>query len=507
MSKSSRLCSLFVQYLYAFIILCILMVVLFISPSALSLTAKPFLISNPVLLVLAVCCACIVFIIGRKASYFLLPKDECSCNRLILGLCIIALPLQFYLACNYYFQTGWDVGSLFYGADELLSGNPSTVSSYVSIYPNNILLLLITSICKQIDNAFGIISPTNGVLPFIFLNCCISVLTGWLTYKNILHFCNYRWAVLGFVFYWGLVGISPWVSIPYSDSLALFFPSLLFFLYTRSFTPPLKWILIGCIFGIAYNVKPQSSLIFIAIVLITFFHSHFPLHRVKLISGILLLLSLAASMAFPKLLSVSMGITVDSDKSFGPAHFLMMGINPETHGYYAGDDVVFSQSFPTKSERNHADMTVFFQRLKDYGLHGYLQVLRDKIAYNFNDGTFAWCCEGNFWDEIYPVKNNLLSPKIRSIYYEDGNFYSAWCTWAQFLWMAVLLFSAFSLGNRRSKTLSILQLTICGLFLFEMLFEARARYIYTCVPLFIVLAIIGLQTMYHFICRLLKKSS
>lgn len=134
------------------------------------------------------------------------------------------------------------------------------------------------SICKQLDALFGIISPSNGILPFILLNCVISSVTGWLTYQNVLHFCTHRWAIIGFVLYWGLVGISPWVGIPYSDSLALAFPSLILFLYTHNFTPILKWNLIGFLSGIAYNIKPQSFLIFIAIVIITFFHQSSPIY-------------------------------------------------------------------------------------------------------------------------------------------------------------------------------------------------------------------------------------
>lgn len=364
------------------------------------------------------------------------------------------------------------------------------------------------SICKRLDALFGIISPSNGILPFILLNCVISSVTGWLTYQNVLHFCTHRWAIIGFVLYWGLVGISPWVGIPYSDSLALAFPSLILFLYTHNFTPILKWNLIGFLSGIAYNIKPQSFLIFIAIVIITFFHSKFSDLCKNSVVCIIFILSFFVSLLFPKFLLSPMGITLDSNQSFGSAHFLMMGVNPRTHGYYASEDIDFSSSFSNKGDRNRANLQIFLQRMKNYGFAGYLNVLHDKTAYTYNDGTFAWSVEGNFWDTIYPMENNFISPAIRSFYYTDGSNYSIWCTWAQFLWLATLLFSSFSvLSKQHSKPLSVLQLTLCGLFIFEMLFEVRARYIYTCAPLFIVLAVIGLRNIYQFIQLRLKHIS
>ena len=489
--------------MYVGISLCIVIIVATTSPSSFTLTKKPFLFSNPALLIASTLLVGILFSLGFvPVKHFRhSPRSECTrFDKLVFRLTLFAIPIQFYLTCNYYFRTGWDVQVLDTGVDALLSGNAYPMSLYLSFYPNNILLFLVTIICKQLDAIFGVISPSNGVLLFILLNCIISSVTGWLTYQNISHFCSRRWATVGFVLYWGLIGISPWVSIPYSDSLALAFPSLLLFLYTRNFTPILKWGLIGVISGIAYNVKPQSFLIFIAIVIITLIHSNFTALYKKRVSCFILILSLFVSLHFPKFLLSPMGISFNSDLSFGSAHFLMLGANPRTHGYYAEEDFNFSASFPTREERNHADLQSFLQRMKDYGLTGYLNVLHDKTTFAYNDGTFAWNVEGNFWDTIYPEKNNFISPAMRSFYYEDGSNYALWCTWAQFLWLATLLFAAFSaLNKQHSKSLSVLQLTLCGLFLFEMLFEVRARYIYTCVPLFIVLAIVGLHNIYQFI--------
>lgn len=122
--------------------------------------------------------------------------------------------------------------------------------------------------------------------------------------------------------------------------------------------------------------------------------------------------------------------------------------------------------------------------------------MREKIVRAFGDGTFAWGGEGRFWSEIHPLHNGFLAPRIRSFYYTDGDNYHLWRGFAQFLWQTILVLSmAVALRYSQESDLQVVELTICGLFLFELLFEVRARYIYTCVPLFIVLAVIGLREL------------
>ena len=191
-------------------------------------------------------------------------------------------------------------------------------------------------------------------------------------------------------------------------------------------------------------------------------------------------------------------LNLDPEAKIGAAHFLMMGVNPDTYGSYSAEDVLFSASYPTKSERDSADFARYTQRMQTYGPGGYLGLLQAKTACDFNDGTFGWGIEGNFWRGVQNAKNTLVANVARSLYYDSGKHYNLWCTLAQFLWLGTLLCGAFScLHNGRDDRLRVVQLTVSGLFLFEMLFETRARYLYTNVPLYIVLAVVGLREIYR----------
>ena len=67
------------------------------------------------------------------------------------------------------------------------------------------------------------------------------------------------------------------------------------------------------------------------------------------------------------------------------------------------------------------------------------------------------------------------------------------------VWMCTLLLSVFSIRSKGTPKESILMLSIIGLTLFQLLFEARARYLFIYTPIYIILAILGIhniQNMY-----------
>ena len=188
-----------------------------------------------------------------------------------------------------------------------------------------------------------------------------------------------------------------------------------------------------------------------------------------------------------------------------------MGLNPEKKGVYSAEDVRYSRSFVTASERTQANIAVGKQRLQEMGFFGTLKQLAQKMLTLYNDGTFAWGKEGNFLQTVFDPPNTKSAPFLRSIYYPDGSRYLYFTTFEQFIWLMILLlgaaglFSSFS--HKHAKTLNILWLTWIGLTVFELLFEVRARYLYTNVPLFCVLAAVGIENIHRLFCRITEKLS
>ena len=109
---------------------------------------------------------------------------------------------------------------------------------------------------------------------------------------------------------------------------------------------------------------------------------------------------------------------------------------------------------------------------------------------NYNDGTFAWGREGSFYYIVPDNSKIKLSHTLKNVYYNDGKYYKYFSTIEQVLWVLMLgtgwyvSIKEFIEKRNINYGVSVMELSIIGITLFELLFEARARYIYLYVPIF-----------------------
>lgn len=268
----------------------------------------------------------------------------------------------------------------------------------------------------------------------------------------------------------------------------------------------------GVIGVVGYFIKPQLIVIVIAIVIGEFIAlidskqktSIFaPGYRMCFLMGILMALLLY--MHLPS----SMGLELDRNAKIGMPHFFMMGLNESTNGIYSIEDVLYTSQFATQAERNAADLAMARERINKMGIVGLSHHLVKKTLVNYNDGTFAWGMEGTFYAELYPDKNKIFSPFCKSFFYnnEQGTHRHYLATIQHMAWLFVLAASLGILRMLKKKEVGmywILVMALAGIFLFECLFEARARYLYTYVPIFIMVALLGLDNLYAMGRRVLR---
>lgn len=192
----------------------------------------------------------------------------------------------------------------------------------------------------------------------------------------------------------------------------------------------------------------------------------------------------------------SLGIEVDEEQTLGPSHFLMMGLNWDTSGVYCGEDVDYSCSFATAAERTAANLQTSKDRMQSLGVTGLAKHLARKTLVNFGDGTYAWGTEGGFYQYVFPVRNHVVSPFLRNVFYTTGKYYPYFAVFQQFIWVTILLsstgFFLYLLTEKeRTPEVGVVALSLVGLVLFQSIFEARARYFFSYSPLFIVAAVLG----------------
>ena len=504
------------KYIYLAVFLIISTLLLIGAPLLTYFCKKTFYFQNFTLVILDIMVLYILFMAIKFTKKYYYAFAKANADKIILAFTIILFFVQLFIGYNIVFYTGWDVGGIILPAAKAAAYGESmdSFTGYFSVYPNSIFLVWIQSKIIYFAGFFGVDNLKLELMFSTAVNSVISCLTGWLTYECVKKLINKKWALCSWILFVLFIGISPWFVIPYSDSLGLFLPILIFYIYIKKFKENhtlVKWLLIGLTSFIGYNIKPQVIIIFIAIMIVETFKFIFLEKKQKekkiLVAGVLAAALLVASI-FNSFAINQTGLKINKQLTFGMTHFAMMGMNSERDGVYNYNDVVYSSSQATPEARKKANIDKIKERLNSFGALGYLKFLEKKALVNYGDGTFAWGEEGQFYNQLFD-NPSAISKFLKSFYYNDGAHYYILSTFEQAIWIAVIfsmLGIVFIKKNKLDKRIVVLMMSLVGLTIFEMIFEARARYLYIYAPIFIILSIIGLKNIKFQIQNIITKN-
>lgn len=474
---------------------------------------KDFFISNIciTLLFLVACIGCFfikkTLTFNKLSGLFLQYTD-----KIVTLIAILFFFLQLYISYNIFFETGWDSGAYVIPAARLVSQHAEmaeSINNYFSFFPNNLFLVNVYAFILKVNQKVGIFCGEDQLMSIVFCNCLISSMTCSLIYKVGKKITNGSYAFAGYLISLVLIALSPWSVICYSDSFALFIPVLILYVYISAI--PVFWKIV-CLFicgYIGYCIKPQAVICLIAILIVCVLQIDKTTIRRKNVFrcfcgvAVSALLITCMSYTLDKVYEKE-GFILDPQKKIGMTHFLMMGMNPDTLGVYNGEDVEISHECQTPQERTQKNLEVVRERLESFGVGGYFKLLSQKMLTNFNDGTFAWGEEGSFYAVLKTDKNMAIAPRLKATFYNDGAYFWLYSGMVQIVWIIVLILCFFKSistvfdKDKMEKSDGVICLSLIGIIVFELLFEARARYIYIYVPLFILYAISGLKQMKKF---------
>ena len=419
---------------------------------------------------------------------------------------LVTLALQMVMIHSYYFYTDWDVETIVESAMAAVTGSDiSRHENYFSMYPNN--LVLVTLFGWVVRSAYSLGLAEHAYFALLVFQCVICWAAGTMLCMLVYHLLHSdELTAAAWVLYQLIVNASPWISIPYSDSVALFFPmallSVAFLMPKTGVKGILRMFLMTFLAYFGYRIKPQIVIVFIALCL---YGAAQMLGRGKKAKSVLTMCfgqscgfaaGLLCAVLLANMMAEDVNVPRNKELEFGIPHFLMMGANTEEFGAYFQRDVSFSWRCATREERTQKNLQVFAERVQEMGPVGLFKQMMRKTLTNFNDGTFCWAGEGKFYREILEEKNPVLSPLTRSIYYShEGKLYPVWANFAQMIWMGVLALAACAALGKRDARMSVIMLSLIGLTIFETVFEARARYLFCFAPLFIILAVSGMRQM------------
>lgn len=426
-------------------------------------------------------------------------------KRLLLVYGVLFL-LQLAMAWYILFYTGWDVGLMKMWVEFIVAGSGAqeiNLDLGYSIYPNNLLLFYIQYLLEKIALLFKMEEPYQLC---IIVSCLCVNIGCYLGHSIVVRLTGSRLfsgIYLGAAC--GLILFSPWIVIPYSDTYGMLFVMLAVWAMVRIDNLYAKWIVCVGSSLIGYQIKPTCIFVLFAVTLVWGIR-YLCLAKWKSI------LTMAASAvvfliltsAIPLFVQRTFSFQLDPEAKMPFTHFMMMGLNSYSNGGYYHEDYLYSSSFPTLEERKKANVEEFQRRIEEYGREGLTEFYRVKALYNFNDGTFAWGMEGQFYNEV-KERNNPVSAALRSYFHfstEDKG--SLFYNLTQGLWLFTLLGMGLLMFSRKSFSAEKASMAVMlgGLMVFVMLFEARARYLYLYSPVFVVLAVTGFWGCYRLIaCR------
>ncbi len=439
-------------------------------------------------------------------------------------LSVILFVSEFHYISAAFFYSDWDPAGVLDCVYKLLRGNGSDISlDYFSAHPNNLMLVFVYLSILKMVSVFG----TETVIALCVFQALLFTLGGVLLIKTLSAMFSAKAGFIAWFIYALWIGFNPYILITYSDAAGLIFPLIMLRLFQLAVNENngSKRIVLMALSGITaafgYAVKPQTVIVFVAVLIILvlrlFFRGEKKSLKMIAVSGAFLLL---AMLFINMVIYPSLGLKLDKDKSFSMSHYLMMGLNPVTDGVYSNEDTEFTNSIKDPGERRKENLRIASGRLKEYGLKGLLGHIERKQLINFSDGTFSWGIDGNFFagtslgDMPEVDDSNPLRPLIHSFIISGEKNNGSFRNIMQVFWLTVLFFGAageimllFRIkkngfeGNPAFQIEGVIFLSLAGLIVFELLFEAKARYLFTFLPVFLISGIYGA----HGIFRILRK--
>lgn len=375
------------------------------------------------------------------------------------------------------------------GNFDLIQKDCGKGSVYLIRYPNNLALLFLLSVVYRVCNL--IFGHIPSLVPVIInaLAINISVLLTVFTARKI--FGNRR-AVFVLLLCFLFAPFYTYVPYYYTDSLSMPFcigAIYLFVLAVSSEKKIKKYVLFalsGVLVFLGYKLK-GSLIILLAVILIYVFLKMNIKHIVCI--ALAVIAGFASTAAIYTVTFNSMNIVTEeqSEKYEYPyTHWIMMGLNGL--GHYNLKDSNYTDSFDSKAEKQEANIKEIMSRIEDFGPGGLTEHLFNKAVWTWEDGTYYI----SHHIEDYRRENIL-----HSLVLEKGENYIYFFVYSNgFQLLLIFLILMSILKGCKDPYVNILTLfkgIIFAAFIFFLIWETRSRYLYNFTPLFMLVAVDGLD--------------
>ena len=426
--------------------------------------------------------------------------------------CAALFCVQAFLWYHAYFIEGWDLVSILKSAYAIAGGDELIDNYYLSMYPNNALLTLVFGLLMRAFRAVtGGARLDRCVFMLILVQCALNAAACYLTTRVAQKgFSSDRAGLAAFIGYAAFTGISPWMIVPYSDSMALIVPVGILRLYQLGSEEKRRWVwpCIGLLTFAGWSLKPQTVIVTIAVLLQEGARSVSERRLRGYLAKAVCVIAVAAvgiGPATDAILEAS-PIELREGRCVGALHYVMMGLNPESNGVYRDEDMILSASAPDPASRRAAQWERIKERVAAMDAGDWANHLTRKALSNFADAPVIWSVGGvTCWQPV-ENKDDVISPFLKGLLgVENGTMFSPLFLYFECVWLALLMLALAGCvaslrvthAGREADWFFTAMLAVFGFMLFQMIFEAGNRYFMIYTPFVILLATAGLQALFR----------
>lgn len=380
----------------------------------------------------------------------------------------------------------WDFGSVYLGAVELVEDGVFSEQSnwYFTTYPNNAAVCLFLA---------GIFKLFGGICDYITLGVLLNVflMVSGIVFLFLLtrHLYGTQSGFLALLLCMLFAPFYMHAPIFYTDTFALPFVTGSFLSYQLRKRDVRFLILTAAILALGYKIKGSLGVILIALLI----HIWLQKEKIKehITQSLLLLVPFLLIAGFLTVLPGQFSFldATEADKNEFPVeHWLAMGL--VNSGGYNADVYWMTASTEGKTEKREVDRAFIQKQLKEYGIQGMGQHLKEKILFTWGDGVY-------FAPEKLK-REPLQESSLHSWVLYDGANYRLtyqYCSAVHLLLLLGILLSVLCniLEKGELREIQAMQIAVFGLFLFFLIWETRSRYLVNFVPVFILLGIDGAE--------------
>ncbi len=422
-------------------------------------------------------------------------------------LFLIILLIQGFAGYYLFEKPGWDWQIIFENAMEFARGNSDKVNwVYMQQFPNNVALFMLQAVCFKLLYMTHVIPQTylatlgaSVVINIIVID--IAMILTWLTVRNLF---GKKAGIFSIVIMILCNSFFTFVPILYTDTLALFIPIGILYVYSCYLKKKeLSWrqgiwyyILFGVLLFLGAKIKFTCVIMLIAIFMDMIFRriSWKQIGQMAVSIVLTFLVCTLLFTGFQKIFFEELDGVSNTPNKVPYTHWIMMGLKERKSmipginfvGAYDVDD--YSLTFETEPDKRvEKNIDEIVKRLNKHGILGYPKFLYDKLQFTWNDGNYY----GSALIGAAPVRKDNI---FRDIYNSGGKYNDILMAiqdgMSIYLYAMFIIMAIYFIKHKKNGCHVVL-LAIFGLLLFLLLWEASSKYLLHYVPIFIVASVYG----------------